>query len=133
MKNIIKILSLLILVLTMYNCDEENNFKESDINLVPVYSLTEINNDGPFKINIYKEKPLIVEYSSNVTLSNYASSGYADTSTDIMYQITVNKIVDGVAVNYVISADKTTGEGTLNIDSGASTHNVLLTEEEVYN
>ncbi len=121
------------LVLKMYNCDEENNFKESDINLVPVYSLTEINNGGPFKINIYKEKPLIVEYSSNVTLFNYASPGYADTSTDIMNKITVYKIVDGVAINYVISADKTTGEGTLTIDSGASTHNVLLTEDEVYN
>lgn len=133
MKSIKKSIGILILVLSLFSCDEESNFQKSDIQLVPVYSLTEINNGGPEQINIYRGQPLIIEYSSAVNATSFDSTGYSDNSTDTTYEITVNKMVDGEAVNYVISADKATGEGTLVINSGVSVHNVTVSEEEVYN
>lgn len=133
MKNIKKILVLLILVISLVSCDEEDNFVKSEIELVPVFAITDISgSNAPFAINIYQQKSLIVEYSSSINAKNYVSSGYSDTSTDSTYEISVTKLMDNISVNYDISADKLTGDGTLTVDA-ATVYNIMVSEEEVYN
>lgn len=133
MKTIIKYISILAIVLTFTNCEEESNFQDPNIALVPVYSITDIQGTNtPFKINIYKLKSLIIEYSSSVNATSYTSSSYMDTSTDTNYEISVNKMDDGSTVNYLINADKATGVGTMTVD-GTTTFDIIIAEEDVYN
>lgn len=133
MKTIIKYVSILAIVLSFTNCESEDNFQDSNIALVPVYSITDIQGaDAPFKINIYKLKSLIIEYGSSVNATSFVSSNYIDTSSDATYNVSVDKMVDGTAVNYVISADKVTGEGTMIVDA-TTTFNIVIAEEQVYN
>ncbi|QQY83284.1 hypothetical protein JJL45_04655 [Tamlana sp. s12] len=136
------IIGLLACVIMFVACEDESNFKDFDAEETPVYSLTEINNNGPFKINIYQEKPLIIEYATPVNVSNYATKDYSDTSNDTTYEIEVTKIVelldeDGEyigeeEVTYLVNADKTTGQGTLT-ENGTTVYNVMVTDTEVYN
>lgn len=133
MKILYKYITVLAIVFAFTSCEEENNFEKSDIALTPVFSLTEITGaNAPFKINIYKQKSLITEYSTIFNLKSYSSSGYSDTSTATNYEVTVNKIDDGTTYVYVLSADKTTGAGTLTVDN-TTVYNVKVSEDEVYN
>ncbi|TYA92141.1 hypothetical protein [Seonamhaeicola marinus] len=132
MKNIQKYIGVLILVFTLFACDEESNFDEFNAVLTPVYSLTNISN-GPHKINVYKEKALIVEYITEVNVKSFQSSGYTDASTDTNFEVSVTKTLeDGSTQALVISADKASGAGTLTID-GTTIHDIVLKEEDVYN
>lgn len=136
MKNIIKSLALFVLVIAAFSCEEEDYFNEGSegpIELVSIYSITNISGSNvPVKINIYRNKSLIVEYSSSVNATNFVSSGYADSSNETNYQVTVSKMVNGTPVNYVVSADKSTGDGTLTIDGGTA-RTIKISEKEVYN
>jgi hypothetical protein len=133
MKSILKYLSSIVIILIVFSCTEEDHFLEPDIALTPVYSITDIQGSNtPFKINVYREKNLIIEYISQVNPLSFVSSGYTDSSTDTNYQILVNKIDDSITINYVISADKTTGVGTLTVDSG-TVYNIKIIEDSVYN
>ena len=133
MKNLIKYIGVSLIILTFFGCEEKSNFIEPDIQLVSVYTLTNISGSNtPVKINIYREKELIIEYASEVNPLSFSSSNYADTSTDLFYQISVNKIDGQSTMNYVISANKTTGFGTLTIDA-TTTYNISISEEEIYN
>ena len=133
MKNIIKYIAIFAIVFAFSSCDEKNNFEESTIALTPVYTITDITGaDAAFKINIYKQLSVIVEYSSAVNVVKYASTGFVDSSTDTNYEVTVNKLDADTTITYVLSADKTTGVGTLTIDS-ATVFNVKVSEQEVYN
>ncbi len=133
MKKVLKFIAVLAIVFSLTSCDEENNFKESDISLTEVYTLTEI--AGPnaaFKINIYRQKNILTEYANSDNLKSFVSSGFVDTSTDTNYEITVNKLEDDSTFNYVLSADKLTGAGTLTVD-GITVYNVIVTEDQIYN
>jgi len=133
MKNIIKYISILAIVLAFTSCESESNFQEPNIELVPVYSITDIQGaDTPFKINIYRQKDLIIEYSSSVNASSFASSNFMDISSDTTYEVSVDKMVEGSPVNYSISADKVTGLGTMTVD-GTTTYDIAMAEEDVYN
>ena len=132
-KNIIKYITVFTLIFSLTSCDEESNFKESDISLTSVYTLTEISgNNAAFKINIYKQLNLLTEYSTVDKLKSYTSSGFVDSSTDANYEVTVNKLDDDITYNYVLSADKLTGSGTLTVD-GVKVYNVKVTENQIYN
>lgn len=135
MKNIIKLLGLLTIVATLFSCDEENHFQEPDFQLTPVYTVTNITGQNNlFSINIYREKSLIIEYSSDVNANNFTSTNYADTSTDTDYNISVSRIVDGVTTTYIVTGSKETGEGTIEImDDATATYNIIIAETEVYN
>ena len=132
MKNIIKYLAILFITVTITGCEEDDNFKQSEVSLTPIYSITEISGGNPFKINIYKQKSLIVEYTSEVNVVNYTSSQYSDTSDATNYQVSVNKVDVDVTTTYVVSADKVSGNGTLTAD-GVTVYTIKLIEEEVYN
>ncbi|MDC0177450.1 hypothetical protein OAJ14_04790 [Polaribacter sp.] len=133
MKNILKYITVLTIVLAFTSCEEESNFKDSTVELTPVYSITDITGpNAAFKVNIYKQKNLITEYSTKFNLKSYSSSALSDTSTATNYEVTVNKSDDGTTYAYVLSADKTTGDGTLTID-GNTVYTVKVSEVEVYN
>ncbi|WP_299556461.1 hypothetical protein [Seonamhaeicola sp.] len=132
MKSIKTYFGVFVLVLTLISCEEESNFKAFEAALTPVYSLTDISNNGPFKINIYREKSLIIEYRSEVNAESFVSSGFTDASTDTNYEITVSKQTETGMQSYVVSADKASGAGTLTVD-GTAVHDIVLNEEEVYN
>lgn len=133
MKKIIKIYVVIVMILSFTACDEESNFKNFDAVLTPVYSLTNISN-GPFKINIYREKALIIEYISEVNVVSYKTSNYQDNSTETSYNITVTRVSEDEtpSQSYEILADKITGEGTLTINT-TDVHNIVLNEVDVYN
>lgn len=155
MKNIIKLLGIFTLIIAFQSCDEESNFKEFDASLTPVYTLSNISDNNLFKINIYKEKELVIEYASNVNALNFVRSDYADNSTDSNYELVWQIIkertvpdqdndgqddIENYNVNYTLSANKDSGLGTLSAistfqDSSTSTANytTTVTENEVYN
>ncbi|GAL63588.1 hypothetical protein [Algibacter lectus] len=136
MKNIIKLLGLLSVVLvTFFSCDEESPFIGPNVELTPVYALTDIiGANAPFAINIYREKDLIIEYSTNVNVTSFTSASYADTSTDTSYEISVAKLIGDDIIGYWISADKTTGEGTLTVVTDTQIeYQIKISEKEVYN
>lgn len=133
MKKILKYLTVLFIAVSITGCEEEDNFKASDVSLTPIYSITEISGNGnPFKINIYKQKSLIIEYATSVNAESFTSAQFSDTSTTTNYEVSVNKLDDGTTYAYVLSADKTTGDGTLTID-GNTVYTVKVSEVEVYN
>lgn len=133
MKNILKYITVLTIVLVFTSCEEESNFKDSTVALTPVYSITDISgSNAAFKINIYKQKNLITEYSTKFNLTSYSSSELSDTSSATNYEVTVNKLDEGTTYVYVLSADKITGLGTLTVDA-ITVYNVKVSEEEVYN
>lgn len=131
MKNIIKYFALFSIILTMVSCDEKE-WLAPDIELTSVYSITNITNLGVVKINVYKQKPLIVEYVTNVNPKNYTSSGFVDSSTDTTIEIAFNKVVEGGQVSYAVFADKATGVGSITVN-GTSVYTIKISEIEVYN
>ncbi|MBJ7881528.1 hypothetical protein [Gelidibacter salicanalis] len=133
MKAILSYLSILLIVIAVTSCNVEENFQEPNIELVPVYSITNIQGpSAPFKINIYRQDDLIVEYSSSVNASNFNSDNYSDTSTEDMYILSVDKITADGSINYLITADKGTGQGTLTMN-GTITYSIVISQTDVYN
>ena len=152
-KNIIKFIAVFALVFAFTSCDEESNFKDSDTILTPVYTISDITGpNAAFKINIYKQVGVIVEYTSAVNLESYVSTGYSDSSTtdNYMVETTATKErevnVGGVetkesyTVKYTINAVKETGVGTMDVmatykdgSTMLTSYNVIVSEDEVYN
>jgi len=145
MKKIIKYVMLLSIIVTSFSCDEKE-WLQPDVALTPIYALTDISGaNAPNAINIYENIALIVEYKSDVLLSSFMSSNYVDSSTETMYEISVDKIiqfqpgdngVDAITITYKVSADKITGLGTLteiSEDGSELIRNIMISESEVYN
>lgn len=137
MKNIIKFLTLFSVILTLSSCDDEVEWRQSEVELTPVYAITDItgNNAPAVAIHIYKDKPLIIEYTTDVNVVSFDSSGYSDMSTESNYQITVIKNSGTEQFEYIVTGDKTSGVGTLSINDGINTeiYDTVISEDEVYN
>ncbi|OEK07665.1 hypothetical protein A8C32_16940 [Flavivirga aquatica] len=151
MKNtIIKFCCLFTLIFSVIGCGEEAEFQASDIELVPIYYVTDIvGSEAPHSIEVYKEKPLLIEFSSKVQAKSFAISNYQDLSDGTAFNITFDKVVlmeqeDGsfidVVNSYVINADVLTGDGSIEITWQNSdntftteTYTIKLVETERYN
>ncbi len=147
MKNIFKTITVLFAAILLFSCDENTIFEgDPGIELTPVYSITLLNNNGPFKINIYKEKAILLEYANEEKVTKYSTTNFVDNSTETTYDVTFTQLIpedqgDGTIVNqevsYDLDGDKTAGTGTLVINNGidpAVTHaGIAITEEEIYN
>ncbi|UMB61694.1 hypothetical protein MHL31_05685 [Lutibacter sp. A80] len=131
MKKIIKYFGILTIILTITSCEEEE-WLAPDIEITNVYSITNITGLDVVKINVYKEKPLIIEYATDVVLNNYNSSNFINSSTDTNIEFSVNKISGDSTISYAVIADKTTGNGTLTIND-TSEYAINVSEIEVYN
>ena len=139
MKTIIKYISILSIILSYTSCDEESNFTEPNIQLVPVISLTDIvpnvadnpafNQEGldisyvPFAINIYKEKPLLINYTSFGNAVAYNPINLINNSTDLNYNITYSSSDSSLSenedivndYNYSINYDRSATEPILGL------------------
>lgn len=153
MKNLIKYIAIIVIAFAFTSCDEESNFKDSEIALTPVYSITDITGtNAAFKINFYKEIDLLTEYSTVDKLISYVPSGYEDNSTsdDYIIEATVVKertvtvddedTIEAYTAKYTVNASKITGDGTMDIlstyqDAETSTisYVIKVSEKEVYN
>lgn len=133
MKKILKYLTVLLVVFSLTSCEEENNFKESEVSLTSVYSISEFSGGSLYKVNVYQKENLIIEYETASIVKKFASSNFSDSSNDTNYMFSVDKIDEaGTAINYTVTADKTTGIGNLTIN-GTISYNIKLKDEQVYN
>ncbi|BAX78481.1 hypothetical protein [Labilibaculum antarcticum] len=150
MKNIIKLLSL-ILVFATFSCEYEE-YDVPDIELTSVYTISETNNETMDQINIYRETALLTVWNDKF-ISSYETNNYSDTSDETTYMVSFtatesvtvtdaegNESMGTKTYDYVISADKVTGVTSVEIlvtqpDASTSTISVsgTLTETEVYN
>ena len=124
------------------------------VQLVPVYSITGTGNSNMSIIHVYMEKNLLTVTSSAGKVTAYDTRDYADTSDELSYMVAVTALENvtvtednGVATtvtithDYIISADKETGTGTVvitktNVDQTTNTTNfssVQVAVEEVFN
>ncbi|SDR70724.1 hypothetical protein SAMN05216503_0533 [Polaribacter sp. KT25b] len=153
MKKIIKFIAVFAMIFALTSCEEESNFKESEIALTPVYSITDITGtNAAFKINFYKEIDLLTEYSTVDKLISYIPSGYVDNSTsdDYIIEATVIKertvtvddeeTIEPYTAKYTVNASKITGDGTMVVlstyqDAETSTNSYIIkvSEDQVYN
>lgn len=150
MKNIIKLLSL-ILVFATFSCEYEE-YDVPDIDLTSVYSISETNNGAMDQINIYRETALLTVWNDNF-ISSYNTTGYSDTSDELNYMVAVtaiekktvtdengNDTIETINHAYVLVADKETGSCTIDItttfadaSTSVSTVSGTLTMTEIYN
>lgn len=131
MKNIIKYIAIFSVIFTLTSCDEKE-WLAPDIEATSVYSITDITGFTAVKINVYKEKPLIIEYATSVALKNYTSSTFVDASTDTTISFSVNKVTADGTVSYSVTADKITGVGSLTVD-GATVYAIKVSDIQLYN
>lgn len=130
----------------IFSCQKNTLFEDQpDIKLVEIYSLTNLGDNNPTKINIYKEEAIIIEFKSETKLTKYVSSNYTDNSTDTDYNFSVTKLVpetqeDDSIINqeviYTVTGDKTTGMVTLSENNNGTIsnyNNVAISIEEIYN
>ena len=94
MKYINKITLLFSIVTLLFSCSKKSIFDdiEPNIKLTPIYSLTQLPSSLGEKINIYKERLLIIEHLNASSILKYKASNYSDTSDDTTYSIVVTKI-----------------------------------------
>ncbi|GAF02163.1 hypothetical protein [Saccharicrinis fermentans] len=98
MKNLLNILTVVGFVMLLGGCDE-SEWPESSVKLVPVYSATDIDGEGaPFALEIYQEKPLLIEYVNANILNSFSYYDFVDKSSstrfDLSYAIQRPAITD---------------------------------------
>ncbi|MEN6363426.1 MAG: hypothetical protein ABFC90_12430 [Bacteroidales bacterium] len=154
MKNKI-IWTLLAVVLIVSSCDT-NEWPVSNIKLVPIFKVTSVvgvtgNPTGtvaPYALEIYKEKALLIEYTTASLMSPLTTSAYVDGSTDSSYNLNFKaSILSKTALKqdtilnrrYELIADKVTNSGTLKVvkynnqDSVVTNFTIKVMEDSVYN
>lgn len=87
-KNIKLLLGALVMAFTLYNCTEEADPKP-DINLVPVYSLVNIDGMADPIINIYQEQPIVTVREGNKIISLLGSEYSDSTIMDSVFKVRV--------------------------------------------
>lgn len=141
-----KLFLISILTLLLISC-EEKEWKQSDIELVPVFQVDYLNSAEA--LEIYQDKPLLLEYKTNTLVSAYEMKSYSNTSTDSLYQISFNRmdsmLVDSALVEvtkyFDISAAMANDTGIMDItyvyngmDTVANSQiDISIKETEVYN
>lgn len=147
MKNTI-IGSLFALILLFSGC-KQDEWPVADIVQVPVYSLTKIvGTNAPFAIDIYKDKPILLEFASSTLVKKLNTLDYLDNSNDTNFMLTFkatekSKSIVGTDTllnrRYELNALKTTQLGTLKVvtynkmDSIVTNYTIKVAEETRYN
>ena len=152
MKNILNIVALLFALVYMSSCEPEE-YDIPDIDLTPVYSISETGNDNLSTINIYREKGLLTVWNKDGAVTLFSTKDYSDSSDDVNCLVTVTAIeevtvTDGegnetlgtITYDYDLVANKETGVCNVSItktdekgDVSTSTISGVLVEEEIYN
>jgi hypothetical protein len=75
MKKFIKFCGVAVLILQFISCNDVERISDVEAELTPIYSITNISGNGlPVAINVYKEKDLVVEYTSTVLLRSFETN-----------------------------------------------------------
>lgn len=147
MKNLIFALGLLAVLAS--SC-EEKIWPTSELELVPVYAVTEIvGTDAPFALDVYKEKSLAITFVKESLLESAETYNYLDASDEVNYAVTFSAkqevlLEDSTTtihtLDYEINADKATGVGSMTVitteeDDTESTvvYTAEVAEDERYN
>lgn len=143
----------LIIVLLFFSSCEKKDLKQSDISLVPVYNISNIQGRGnvaPFAIDVYMEKPIVIVYPTASELIVYEIKNYLDSSTDGEYDFTFIKSVQTTTEEgnnkiyavetYEINGDINSGSGIMTIKSvngngnlSTKKYTVSIDKEKRYN
>ncbi|WP_282035855.1 hypothetical protein [Saccharicrinis aurantiacus] len=108
MKNFIKIICV-VLFAAMYSC-EPDKYATPDIKLVPIYHISETENDDYFLIDIYKEKDLLLIENKDLTVSSFVTTDYVDASTEESYDVSFVVLTESVDTVINILSETTTQE-----------------------
>jgi len=151
-KNILLLFTVFALVFSFSSCEDDVD-PIPDINLTPVYSITTGNNSLK-TIHVYREKNLLTVTDNVGKVLAYDTENYADTTDDLNYMVAVTALEQVIVAtendaettvtitkDYVVTADKETGIGTVSITttnadettSVVSLSGVKVVEEEVFN
>jgi hypothetical protein len=126
MKKIMKILSIVVFLLSFGSCNT-NDKTYQEVESVPVYAIT--NTSAAHAITIYREKPLLIEFTDEIKAFSFDINSYSDSSDETNYNVTFIKVIitqpeSGPAtseeVAYEITGDVITGIGSLKttVDNG---------------
>lgn len=152
MKNIFKILGVFFVALIAFSC-EPDEYDVPDIDLVPVYNISETGNNNMFEMNIYREQNLFTVWTNKGKISSFTTTGFSDTSDELNYMVTFsrketvietddegNETSSIVSYAYELTGAKDADTVTLktvktNSDETTSESSVsgILIEKEVYN
>lgn len=126
MKKIVKIISILVLLISFGSCNnDDKTFQE--VEQVPVYAIS--NTSAAHAITVYREKPLLIEFTDEIKAFSFGINNYSDSSDETTYMISFNKVIvtqpelgpaTSEEVAYEITGDVATGDGTLKttVDNG---------------
>lgn len=127
MKKII-IISLALVALVLASCESEI-WSESEIVKVPVYRVVDIEGDNaPYELQVYKTKPLLIEYQSEVTVAPFEMLNYQDQSSDL-YNIQFS-VKDSVDLSYDYEIEGVTLEETIKLEIDKDYHIYSLLNDE---
>ncbi|WP_068473041.1 hypothetical protein [Saccharicrinis aurantiacus] len=94
MKNYFKIICVVLLAV-LYSC-EPDEYATPNIELVPIYRLTDTENDTYAIIDIYKEKSLLLIENKDFAVTSFITTEYVDTSTVDNYYISFEVLTESV-------------------------------------
>ncbi len=135
MKNKILLIIIVAISAVFTSCKNEE-WPVSDIKLVPVYSITNIQGKAStYLLNVYREKPLLVENINSSSFVKFTTVDYTDNSTDTDYVISFSvpkeskdNVVIQTKIDYSATASKTTGIGVIVITKYNADDTVLPAE-----
>lgn len=128
-------------------CKKDSLWNKPTVKLVPIYHLSNITGTNDlYIVEIYKEKPLIIEFKNISLADSYVSSNYTDNSTATNFNILLTKNIEkkdtnGVIIKssekYEVTGVKATNAGNLKVTNadGITVYNygIKIQESEVYN
>jgi len=142
------ILSLLAVAFLACSCETEE-WPTSDIKLVPIYAISSIvGSSAPYSLEIYRENPLLIEYTTSLRLNAQTTSNYIDDSDETNYNVSFNASKDTVTSlgidtllnrRYVIAGNKSTNIGTMTVfkynklDTVATNYTMKVINDTRYN
>ncbi|WP_139956996.1 hypothetical protein [Flavicella sediminum] len=151
MKKFIKYISILAVIISLASC-ESNEKSFPELELVPIYALTNIDGAGdmPISISVYRDEALMVEYIDALPrLLSFETTNFSDLSDATNYDLSFDKniVVEQESgpdlietIRYEIAADVVLGTGTLTTtkDNGDGTNTVqvytiAIAKEQRYN
>ena len=141
MKNLIKLISLLLIAALFSSCDEKV-WQESDLNEVPIYSISEMTGGNALHaLEIYPDQDLVIEFEKATALESFDLFDFEDASTSENYELnytlkrpalTADKIDTALIRYYEISGTKIDSLGSYaTFEITASDDTVKLSEGDL--
>lgn len=102
MKNQISYISAILLIVFFSSC-EEKKWAESDLDTVSIYEITDVSNGGPFALDVYQSKPLLIRYKDKSNVEGFETRNYSDASQDTVFNFQF-EIQDSAVVTFNVES-----------------------------